>query len=286
MSMDLSQLPAPNVVLPLNFEAELLRLKTIMRDELRATMPEIDQVLELESEPLLKCLQRMAYENIAMQARINDSAKACMLAYAVDEDLDQWAANNGVERLPDETDEQLRRRAQMAFEGLTVAGSKGSYIFHALGADAQVLDAMPTTPAPGVVRMVVLSRDGDGTASPELLATVLDALSPDDVRPMNDTVQAVSAEIRPFAVKAQLYAYPGPMQATVLERALPSLQLYLASCRRLGYDVAESGVKGALHVQGVQKVVLQDFAGDVEVLPHQAAHCTGIDVTLAEGSFV
>ncbi len=52
MSMDLSQLPAPNVVLPLNFEAELLRLKTIMRDELRATMPEIDQVLELALESL------------------------------------------------------------------------------------------------------------------------------------------------------------------------------------------------------------------------------------------
>ncbi|MEG2281099.1 MAG: DUF4406 domain-containing protein [Comamonas sp.] len=44
--------------------------------------------------------------------------------------------------MPDETDEQLCRLAQMAFEGLTVAGSKGSYIFHALGADAQVLDAM------------------------------------------------------------------------------------------------------------------------------------------------
>ncbi len=286
MSTDLSQLPAPNVVRPLNFEAELLRLKTTMREELRATMPEIDQVLELESEPLLKCLQRMAYENIAMQARINDSAKACMLAYAVDADLDQWAANNDVARLPDETDEQLRRRAQMAFEGLTVAGSKGSYIFHALGADAKVLDAMPITPAPGVVRMVVLAREGDGTANPALLAKVLNALSPDDVRPMNDTVQAVSAEVLGFAVEAQLFAYPGPTQATVLDRALESLDLYLASCRRLGYDVAESGIKGALHVQGVQKVVLTGPVGDIEVAPHQVAHCTGINVTLAEGSFV
>jgi hypothetical protein len=41
-------------------------------------------------------------ESINMQARINDSAKACMLAYAVGEDLDQFAANNGVERLTDE----------------------------------------------------------------------------------------------------------------------------------------------------------------------------------------
>jgi phage-related baseplate assembly protein len=97
-------------------------------------------------------------ESINMQARINDSAKACMLAYAVGEDLDQFAANNGVERLTDESDERLRRRAQLAFEGQTVAGPRGSYVFHALSADVRVLDAKPLTPVPGTVRVVVLGR--------------------------------------------------------------------------------------------------------------------------------
>lgn len=282
MSVDLSQLPAPNVVQPLDFEAEFSRLKILVVQD----MPEMAEVLGLESEPATKLLQRWAYENVAMQARINDSAKATMLAYAVDEDLDVAAANNGVQRLAGETDNQLRRRAQMAFEGLTVAGSHGSYIFHALGADADVLDAMPITTTPGTVRVYVLSRVGDGTASPELLQKVLDALSPDDVRPMNDTVQVASAEVLHFAIKAQLRLYPGPASATALGRAGAALATYLASCRRLGYDVADSGTKGALHVQGVQKVVLESPEDDVVVQPHQVAYCTAVDIQLAEGSHV
>lgn len=282
MSVDLSQLPPPNVVRPLDFESELARLKARVLQE----MPELESVLQLESEPITKVLQIMAEENVNMQARLNDSAHANMLAYAVNEDLDNVAANNDVQRLPGETDDQLRRRAQMSFEGLTTAGSRGSYIFHALGTDAEVLDAMPITPTPGTVRVVVLSRDGDGAASPELQTKVSTALSPDDVRPQNDTVEVVSAEVVRYAIKAQLRLYPGPAAASALERAAESLAAYLAAVRRLGYDVAESGIKGALHVQGVQKVILESPVGDVEVLPHQVAYCTAVDLMPAQGAYV
>ena len=108
MSVDLSLLPSPNVVQPLNFEAELLRIKALVL----ADLPELADVLQLESEPVTKLLQRWAYESVNMQARINDSAHAVMLAYAVGADLDQVAANNGVQRLEGEDDDQLRRRAQ------------------------------------------------------------------------------------------------------------------------------------------------------------------------------
>lgn len=286
MSVDFSQLPAPNVVQPLDFEAELARLKAIVREEMAAVEPEIDSILALESEPLVKVLQRIAYENMAMQARINDSAHACMLAYAQGEDLEVFAANNDVEKLPGETDAQLRRRAQMAFEGLTVAGSKGSYIFHALSADPRVQDAMPITPTGGTVRVVVLSTEGDGSAAQELLDIVATRLSADDVRPMSDTVEVVSAEVIPFEVIAQLRAYPGPTQASVLERALASLNAYLASCRKLGYGIPISGLTAALYVQGVQNVLFAPSMQDIEVQPHQVAHCTTINVTLAEGNYV
>lgn len=286
MSVDFSQLPAPNVVQPLDFEGELQRLKAIVREEMREAEPDIDSILELESEPLVKVLQRIAYENMAMQARINDSAHACMLAYAQGEDLEVFAANNDVEKLPGETDAQLRRRAQMAFEGLTVAGSKGSYIFHALSADPRVQDAMPITPTGGTVRVVVLSTEGDGSAAQELLDIVATRLSADDVRPMSDTVEVVSAEVIPFEVIAQLRAYPGPTQASVLERALASLNAYLASCRKLGYGISISGLAAALYVQGVQNVLFAPSMQDIEVQPHQVAHCTTINVTLAEGNYV
>ena len=282
MSVDLSLLPAPNVVQPLNFEAELSRIKTLVL----ADMPELSEVLLLESEPVTKLLQRWAYESVNMQARINDSAKACMLSSAVGTDLDQFAANNGVERLEGETDQQLRRRAQMAFEGLTVAGSRGSYVFHALSADAQVLDAKPITPTPGTVRVVVLSTDGDGAASPALLQSVFAVLSAEDIRPMSDTVECVSAAVVGFTVQAQLRAYPGPSMATVLQSANASLSNYLTSCRKLGYDITRSGLFAALHVQGVQNVVLNLPAEDVSIQDHEVAYCVGEDLQLAEGTYV
>ena len=85
-SIDLSQLPAPNVVQPLDFEAELARLQALVL----AGLPELAEVLALESEPINKVLQIVAYENVNMQARINDAARACILFMAPpDKDL-QW----------------------------------------------------------------------------------------------------------------------------------------------------------------------------------------------------
>lgn len=282
MIVDLSQLPAPNVVQPLNFETERARITSLVL----ADMPELADVLKLESEPVTKLLQRWAYESVNMQARINDSARACMLSSAVGADLDQIAANNGVQRLDNETDDQLRRRAQMAFEGLTVAGSRGSYVFHALSADARVLDANPQTPVPGTVRVVVLSTDGNGAAAADLLQAVYTVLSAEDIRPMSDTVEAVSAQVLNYAVHAQLMAYPGPSMATVLQNAREALDAYIRRCRKLGYDVTRSGLFAALHVQGVQNVVLTSPAADVVVLGHQVAYCTGVDLQLAEGTYV
>ncbi|QXZ10270.1 baseplate J/gp47 family protein [Comamonas sp. Y33R10-2] len=282
MSVDLSQLPAPNVVQPLDFEAELVRIKNLVLTD----MPELADVLQLESEPVTKLLQRWAYESINMQAHINDSAHAVMLAYAVGPDLDQVAANNGVERLEGEDNDQLRRRAQMAFEGLTVAGSRGSYVFHALSADARVLDANALTPIPGTVRMVVLSADGNGSAPADLLQAVQAALSAEDVRPLCDTVETVSVQVVNYAIAAQLRAYPGPSMGTVLQSAQAAIATYIESCRKLGYDITRSGIYAALHVQGVQNVMLTSPAADVVIDSHQVGYCTGIDLQLAEATYV
>ena len=81
-----------------------------------------------------------------------------------------------------ESDADFRRRIILAPEGYSVAGPEGAYIFHALSADPDVLDASATSPTPGEVVVTVLSRTGDGTAPPELLATVEAAGSADDVR--------------------------------------------------------------------------------------------------------
>lgn len=275
-AIDLSQLPAPAIVAPLDFEAVLAELQA----QVLAQLPELADVIALESEPVNKVLQVIAYERVNMQARINDAARACMLAYATGADLDHLAALVSVQRLSGEHDDRLRRRTQMALEGATVAGSVGSYQFHALGADPRVKDAAIDSPQPGTVRVTVLATGSNGTAGPDLLAIVAAALSADDVRPLTDTVVVQSASIVPFEVRATLNVYPGPAATPLLEAARAALAAYLADHARLGHDITRSGLFAALHQPGVQNVLLHSPAADVVIGATQAAHCTAATVTL------
>ena len=275
-TIDLAKLPAPAVVTALDFETVLTELHALVLQSL----PELADVITLESEPVNKVLQVIAYERVNMQARINDAAHACMLAYARGADLDNLAALLGVDRLDGEMDERLRRRAQMALEGETVAGSAASYVFHALGAATQVKDAAVDSPVPGTVRVTVLSTDDDGSPSDTLIAEVLAALSAEDVRPLSDTVQVTAATIVPFEVRAVLNVYPGPAAGPLLNAAQKALAAYVAEHKQLGHDITLSGLYACLHQPGVQRVELTSPGADIVIAHHQAAHCTATHIEL------
>lgn len=294
--IDLSQLPAPDIVTVPDFETVLAARKAAYlalfpadeRDAVAAT-------LTLESEPVVKLLQENAYREILLLQRINEAAQACMVAYALGNDLDQLAANYNVERLTvtpaDETavppvdavlesDDDLRQRIPAAFEGLSVAGPTGAYTFHALSADGKVADATAISPSPAVVTVTVLSREGDGTAPDELLAAVTDALNDESVRPVADRVTVQSAHVVPYSVTARLYLYPGPEAEPIRQAAEARLIAYISAQRRLGRDIRRSALYAALHVEGVQRVELDSPPMDVVLDDTQAAYCTGYQVTI------
>jgi phage-related baseplate assembly protein len=83
--IDLSQLPAPEVVEPLDFEVIYQDLLATFR----ALMGE-GWTAPLESDPVVKLLELAAYREVQLRARINDAARAVLLAYAVGADLEQW----------------------------------------------------------------------------------------------------------------------------------------------------------------------------------------------------
>ncbi|MBD9478518.1 baseplate J/gp47 family protein [Pseudoxanthomonas sp. PXM02] len=285
-AVDLSRLPAPAVVEPLDFES----IFGGMLAELRALDPQFDALTE--SDPAYKILQVVAYRELNLRQRVNDAARGVMLAYATGSDLDQLGALFGVERYqltegdPDnsipptyETDADFRRRIQLAPEGFSVAGPEGAYIFHALNADADVLDASATSPTPGEVVVTVLARTGTGAPSPELIADVAAALASDNVRPMTDHVTVQGAEIVNFAVVARVYTYAGPDSALVLAESLQRLERYIEESHRLGRDVPLSGIYSVLHTEGVQRVEIDLPAADVAISRTQASHCTSVTVT-------
>lgn len=287
-AVDLSRLPAPDVVEPLSYEA--------IRDEMLADLQARDPAFTalVPSDPAYKIIEVAAYRELLIRQRVNEAGKAVMLAYARRGDLDQIAARYNVERflldpgdpeaLPPipptyEDDASLRRRVQLSFEGFSTAGPEGAYIFHALGADPRVLDASVDSPAPGEVVVSVLSRDGSGTALPDLLAAVTAALG-DDVRPLTDQVTVQSAAIVTYAVDAALILYPGPDGQVVLQAAEAALGTYIEHNHRLGRDVTLSGIYAALHQEGVQNVILAAPVADVVVTSGEAAYCTAVTVMI------
>lgn len=300
--INLSNVPVPDIIKAPDFEQKYSELKSM----LIALDPSYEKVLTLESDPAARLLQVFAYREIYLTARINDATRANMLASSQGADLDALASRYGIERLivqkadgstqppiPEikESDEALRRRAQMAFDGLNTAGSVDGYIFHALGADGRVRDAKAQSPHPTEMLVTLLSREGNGAASSELLIAVravfgLNATGteqegpPTKVRPQGDRVTVQGAAIVNYAITARLSLLPGPDPSIVLQSAAAAAQEYAVSQHKLGADITLSGIHRALHQPGVHNVMIDSPAADIINEPTQAPWCTGINITI------
>ena len=284
--IDLSRLPAPDVIEKLDYEALLAAAIGRLGS---------DYVIS-EADPAYKILEAAAYRELLLRQRVNEGGRAVMLAHARKGDLDNLAALLGVKRqvvtpadptaIPPvaavlETDERLRMRAQLAPSAISTAGPASSYRFHALSADARVLDALAESPGPGLVTVTVLSTVANGAAEQELLDAVSDSLNSESVRPMGDVLTVRSAAIVEYQVTAELTIGLGPDPAAVLAAATSAVTAYAAAARKIGRDVPLSALYAALHVEGVTAVSLTSPAADVAVTSAQASYATAIQVTRA-----
>lgn len=208
--IDLSRLPPPDVIVGPEFETIFAE----MLDDFRSRDPSFSAILE--SDPVVKLIEAAAYREVQLRQRINDAARAVMLATATGADLDHLAALYGVQRLvvdegdalaiparPQvlEEDARLRARTQLALEGFSTAGPVGAYIFHALSASARIKDVSVVSPQPGDVTVTVLSAKADGTPAYRETISALDVqLAGDSVavegRAVEDLIVAEGSEIR------------------------------------------------------------------------------------------
>lgn len=290
--IDLSRLPAPDIVETIDLEVLLTERKAKLVSLYPAEQQaDVAAALTLESEPMNALLQENAEREILLRQRVNDAARAVMLAYATKGNLEQLAALFDIKRLtviePDpandidgvyETDTDLRARTQLAPQGFSVAGPEGAYISHARNADGRVLDASATSPAPCEVVVTVLSREGDGTADDSLIANVSAALKADNVRPLTDFVTVRGATIKPYAIRATLVFFAGPDRSVVLAEARKRVAAYATEMRKLGMAITLDGIFAAARQPGVQKVILYSPLADIPVSKLEAAYCTAIEL--------
>jgi phage-related baseplate assembly protein len=273
-AIDLSKLPAPKVIEELSYE-EIFQ--DILSDFLEKN-PSYSTLLE--SDPAMILLEVCAYRELLLRNRINEAAKATMLAYATGSDLENLGAPLGVQKLIGESDDQLRQRIQLAPEAFTNAGSIGAYTFHALSASSDIKSVSVKSPNPGEVLVTILSKTGNGIASEELIDAVLEKLSEEDVRPLTDQVSVQSAGIVSYSVEAVITVYSGPSSAVVETEARAALDKFLDERHAIGKLVALSGIYDALHVDGVKKVQLINPSADVTTTNEQAAYCNSKTISI------
>lgn len=294
-AIDLSLLSPPDVVKQIDFEIILKEGLADFYKKMEEIQPDFPQLLE--SDPAMKLAETFAYREMLIRQEANNQALAVLLAYAKDTDLDHKGAERNLVRKiispatdtqdeVKESNESFRRRIQLAPEGYTTAGSEGSYIFHGLNANARVKDIYPFAPLDeegkgnGICNIYVLSADGDGSASEELINTVNAALNKKQIRPTTDFVKVYSASVQNYAVEAELIIEEGPDSGIILKSAIQKLEEYVKTVHAFGDGAAISGIYAALQQPGVTRVHLITPTVDVQNSIGQVAFCTSIKVTV------
>lgn len=277
LGVDLSKLPAPTVIEPLDFEIILAARKT----KLAELFPPIAEFLSLESEPAVKIQETGAYRELLHYARINDAARAVMVAFARGSDLDHLAALIPVIRMAGESDERFRQRVILAPEAYPGAGPAGGLTFHAMSADTRVKHVgLSRVPYRGEITLSILSNVGDGAAPATLLDAVRTRLNRDDVRMMTDVITVRSAAIHPYAIEVLLKIGKGPDAGLVKAQAETALGAYAASRHCIGVGVFASALIAAAHVAVVEEVELISPVADIIAVPHLAPWCSGISLVV------
>lgn len=271
---DLASLPTPAVIETLSFETIFSELQT----EFQSRYPDYSALLA--SDPAIKLLEVAAYREVLLRNRINEAAKASLLAFATGSDLDHLAAFYGVTRLMDESDEALRLRTRQRIIGFANAGGAAHYRYWALSASPEVADVEVDSPEPGRVRISVLAKGEEQTVSNAVLDAVRAVVLRDDIRVLTDTVEVVPAELMPVAVYARLWLYPdAPLETLAAIQAV--FASTLAACAGLGWDLTRSWIVGQLQRAGVHKVELLSPTTDIRVAANQAVSLLSLNLDFA-----
>lgn len=240
--IDLSQLPAPEVVQQIDTSVIHKRMLSRYCVLMDVDAPRV-------GDPLYNAFSAMSEEVARARQEFQDISLDNMVAFSSGANLQHLAAARPVEKFKTETNEQFRRRVQMAPEGFSTAGPIGAYIFHALNAHEDVLDAYPLSPDGFVIDLYILSRRGNGSASDELLRIVGNHLNAQKLRPLNDHVTVKSALIRSYQIVVELELPLGPGEAETLLVAKKRLEHLAKETHKLGGKVSLSAIDAAAHVQ-------------------------------------
>ena len=299
-TVDFSQLPEPNLIQELDYESIFNERK----EKFIALYPATEQnqwrtILNREADPVVKVLQENAYLELLYRNKCNADARSLLLAYAEGSDLDHLALTEyGLIRLivtpadnsvvpPSpaiyESDERLRERCLLSFDGMNTAGSANAYRYFALSADGRVdgIKVKSDEETPCFLDIVITQVDSEnGAASAELIQIVQTALDPDTVRPVGDRPTVKSSIATNYQIEASLYVGKNAEAALLLEAANIRLDKYIKNAQKNGESIYLSAIYAALHVDGIERVEIISPTADLVMDSYHHPYCTAKNITV------
>ncbi|WP_428700208.1 baseplate J/gp47 family protein [Stappia sp.] len=269
-------LPPPAILEELGFEALLAAIVADAQARLAAVGIAWD-VGTLETDPVMILCQAFAYRELLLRARVNDAARANLLAFAGTSDLDHLAAFYDVTRLLDEPDARLRERVWLTILGRSAGGPLERYKAVAMAASAQVRDvAIWREGRDPTVRVAVLTDDLAPKPS-ELLDTVRAALEAPEVRVVSDRFDVVSA-IRTVTDVALTVRLAPDAPASLFADVATALRAAWETESLLGLDLTTSWLISKAMIPGVTRVTVTWPDEDLVAQPHEAIGLGGIEI--------
>ncbi len=291
---DLSTLPPPKVlsepVLEAIFARDLVRFKELS--------PEYAYFLA--SDPVTKVVGHGSWREFILRLYINNVARARLLAFATEGDLDQLALAEGVERMlvdegnaetnppvpaTYESDARLRDRILAKIAGRNGAGTVPWYRFHAMSADARVKDVNVYSPdfpdgynMGGRVTIAVMSFEDTGIPSIDLLERVNFAVRQPKVKAISDLLSVEAARPVNLALQATVYL----KQTAPIDVFNGLAQIFHDAFDAeigLGADITMSWITKTLAVDGVYDVVVTSPDASVKVDPSQFPYLATLNLS-------
>jgi phage-related baseplate assembly protein len=273
----------------------------------------------LEFDPIKIVTENAAYFEGTLRDRVNQAARAVMLAFAVGTNLDAIGSRypGGLPRMEGEDDEHYRRRIWLSPNILGPHGTTESYAYYALTALGEnvVRDAAAfTTRGTGIVTIpVLMNKPPPLMSEQQVLAAVQREIRTGLIDPLQvsfetdggvpiptsdqvleiykyviaDTRKGLTDEIviaRPKVYQLRydirLKTFPGYDVAGVLTNVATGLMALIEKQRWLGYDHTILCIDGVLDgAGGVHNRVIVSPPGDVLVGLDGAVQVLGIDLT-------
>lgn len=248
----LTNLPAPTILLPLDYETILAERIASAQTKFNAAGIAYD-VGNMETDPVVIVLQDSAARELNLRAQFNDAAvRANLYAFADGADLDQHGAFYDVARLEGEDDDRYFQRIQLGIAGRSTGGSEAQYKLIAMSASLLVEEVEVYRVDGGPELFVAItSTDNGGVPSQGLIDIVQAAIDAEAV--LSDIITVGSAISETVNITADVWLLPDTPEAVF--DALPDTLAgsWDDECS-VGFDLNRSWIKARLMIAGVSDV--------------------------------